>query len=79
MQDFEDVRNDFNGSGAGPFLLRLKMKSLEEDDPKCIQYDPEEDMVELTKSVNTLGQLTPLMQSLVMTYGDALIQSSITS
>lgn len=51
MKLFEDIRNDFNGTNPKKVNLQLVMKDLQEGDPNCIQYDPEDGEITLTWSV----------------------------
>lgn len=51
MKVFEDLRNDFNGTNYDRAPLQLNMKDLQEGDPNCIQYDPEDGEITLTSSV----------------------------
>ena len=68
MKRFEEVRNDFNGSNSRSDILQLNMKDLEEGDPLCIQYDPDDGEVTLTLSVPYYhARIGRLMQQLAMT------------
>lgn len=51
MRDFEYARNTFDGSNHDSYNLELIMKTLEEGDPNCAQYDPDDEMITLTSSV----------------------------
>ena len=48
MKQFEDIRNDFDGTKYNSVSLNLIMKSLEENSVNCIQYDPDDGEVTLT-------------------------------
>lgn len=66
MKRFEDVRNDFSGTNHNSFNLQLVMRNLNESDPNCIQYDPEDGEITLTSSVSCCQtKASRLMQRLV--------------
>ena len=51
MKAFENARNNFDGKHDRKTTMQLVMKHLEEGDPKCIQYDPEEHEITVTPLV----------------------------
>jgi hypothetical protein len=48
MRDFEAAKKDFSGRSFKTTRLRLIMKDIEEGDPNCIQYDPDECELDLS-------------------------------
>ena len=48
MKQFEDIRNDFDGTNYNSVGLTLIMKDLEEGSPNCVHYDPDDSEVTLT-------------------------------
>ena len=54
MKNFESIKNDFDGSNYASTPIQLIMRTLDEEDPNCIQYDPDDGEVTLTRSVVNL-------------------------
>ena len=48
MKAFEDARNNFDGSSHRKTTMQLIMKKLESGDPRCFQYDPDENLITVT-------------------------------
>lgn len=52
MDNFETHKQNFGSTTDGQDMtLQLRLRNLEERDPRCIQYDPEEAEVTLTRFV----------------------------
>jgi hypothetical protein len=49
MKEFESIKKDFSGKTTNSHTLTLIMKDIEEGDPNCIQYDPDECQLTLTQ------------------------------
>lgn len=50
MNEFENHKRDFGSmSDTRDITLRLRLKGIEEAHPSCVQYDPEEGEITLTK------------------------------
>lgn len=64
MKRFEDVRNDFSGTNHNSFNLQLVMRNLNESDPNCIQYDPEDGEITLT-SKDLQACFDPVVESII--------------
>jgi len=50
MNEFERHKRDFGSMNeARDMTLRLRLKGIDEAHPKCVQYDPEEGEITLTR------------------------------